>query len=140
MTSRLAYDTCAYSKALSQSVAPIDYVLNPMKYEHCSKCRIELGTVGGTAVSHINGNLVDLENDLFNINRAMTRCPDYKHRPLDRAGLPIVPAIDPVLAAASGRMQQKNIDTRALHLQPCQMVSYAEVPRAPTAQPYTCGK
>lgn len=139
MASRTAYDTCAYSKALAQSTAPIDYVLNPMKYEHCRKCRIELGIVGGTAVSHIGGNLVDLENDLFNINRAMSRCPDYQHHPPERAGEPIVPTTDPILAAAAGRTQNKPIKTQARHLRPCQMVAYAEVPHAPHTKPYRCG-
>ena len=52
-SNRLIYDTCAYKKTLDQSVGPLSYVLNPIKYENCNKCRMELGLVGGTAVSHI---------------------------------------------------------------------------------------
>ena len=48
-SNRLIYDTCAYKHTLSQSVGPLAYVLDPSKYEHCHKCRIELGVVGGTA-------------------------------------------------------------------------------------------
>ena len=36
-------------------------MLNPIKFENCNKCRMELGIVGGTAASHIQGNIVDLE-------------------------------------------------------------------------------
>ena len=63
-SNRLKFDTCAYKKNLDQSVGPLSYVLNPMKYENCNKCRMELGIVGGNNVSQIKGNLVDLENDL----------------------------------------------------------------------------
>ena len=43
----LIYDTCAYKKRLDESVGPLNYTLYPGKYENCSKCRIELGVVGG---------------------------------------------------------------------------------------------
>ena len=60
-SNRLMYDTCAYKKRLDESVGPLNYTLYPGKYENCSKCRIELGTVGGNNVSLFSGNLVDLE-------------------------------------------------------------------------------
>ena len=130
---RLNYDACAYSKALSQSVAPIDYVINPIKYEHCGKCRMELGIVGGTAVSHINGNLVDLENELFNITRPSTRCPDYMYHP-GQPGQPIVSDIQ----VHPGRHANAPIPTQTTHLKSCQMVSYPEVPQPQWAQPFKC--
>ena len=52
-SNRLIYDTCAYKKELDQSVGPLSYVLNPIKYENCNKCRMELGIVGGSQVSQI---------------------------------------------------------------------------------------
>jgi hypothetical protein len=130
---RTIYDTCAYSKALSESVAPINYVLNPLKYEHCGKCRMELGIIGGTAVSHINGNLVDLENDLFNITRPATRCPNYKFAP-GPAGAPIQSHAQP----QPGRIAARDIDAKLMHLRPCQMVEYPAVPQPPKPVPYTC--
>ncbi|KAG2485353.1 hypothetical protein HYH03_015934 [Edaphochlamys debaryana] len=133
---RLKYDTCAYSKALSKSVAPIDYVLNPIKYEHCNKCRMELGLVGGTAVSHINGNLVDLENDLMNITRPSTRCPDYKYHP-GMPGEPIMTPKDPEMSC--GRKRNPMVDTTMTHLAPCQMVQFPEIPHPPVPAPFTCG-
>ena len=130
---RLKYDTCAYSKALSESVAPIDYVINPIKYEHCGKCRMELGIVGGTAVSHINGNLVDLENDLFNITRPSTRCPAYQFHPT-----PPGEPINTVIEVHPGRRPNNPINTQGLHLRPCQMAQYPEIPHPPKTPPFRC--
>ncbi len=131
---RLRYDTCAYSRDLAESVAPIDYVINPIKYEHCNKCRMELGVVGGTAVSHVSGNLVDLENDLFNITRPGTRCPKYKYHPT-APGKDIVTLTDKI----PGRNPNRPISNKMLHLRPCQMVSYPEVPYPPKTKPFQCG-
>ena len=66
---RLAYDSCEYQQKLEQNVSNIDFILDPIKYEHDQKCRNEFGLLGGTNVSHVKGNLVDLENDLRGQNR-----------------------------------------------------------------------
>jgi hypothetical protein len=128
---RLSYDTCAYSKALSESVAPLDYMLDKSKYEHCDRCRIELGIVGGTAVSHVSGNLVDLENNLLGIDRPSTKCPAYKYLPV-KPDQPLQGKeyIKPV--------QHPVIDTHMRHLRACQMHDYPEVPRAPPLRPFVC--
>ena len=55
--------------------------MDRMKYENCNKCRNEFGLLGGANVSHIKGNLVDLENDLRGQTRPNTRCPDKKYKP-----------------------------------------------------------
>ena len=74
-SNRLIYDTCAYKHDLVQSVGPLEYMLNPIKFENANKCRMELGLLGGTAVSHVKGNLVDLETDLRGQTRRTTKCP-----------------------------------------------------------------
>lgn len=130
---RLNYDGCAYQKALHESVAPIDYILNPIKYENCQKCRISLGTVGGTNVSHINGNLVDLENDLFNITRPSTRCPQYMYTP--------TPPGETIFAHAEpmpGRDEAPPIQAMSRHLRTCNMMKFPRVPVAPPTVPYRC--
>jgi len=38
--------------------------MDVLKYENPMKCRPELGILGGSQVSHIRGNLTDLENQL----------------------------------------------------------------------------
>jgi len=125
---RLIYDSCSYKKELEQSVAPIQYILDPIKYENCQKCRPELGIVGGTAVSHIKGNLVDLENDLRNQNRPNTKCPSYKWVPNEK--LQGKEYIKPV--------QHPEIDSSMLHLPSCQMQRFPEVPYPPPMDLYKC--
>lgn len=127
---RLTYDSCAYQQNLTQSVAPLSYVLDPIKYENCNKCRMELGIVGGTAVSHVSGNLVDLENDLRGANRPNTHCPAYKYVPGDGLSVQGKEYIKPV--------DHPKVDTHMNHLPPCQMINYGAVPLTPELQPFSC--
>lgn len=129
---RMIYDSCAYQQSLSQSVAPLQYVMDPIKYEHNNKCRMELGIVGGTAVSHITGNLVDLENDLRNANRPATHCPSYQYLPGEGKVLQGKEYIKPV--------QHPTIDLKMNHLPSCQMIAYGSVPNVPQQPPFQCGR
>lgn len=107
-SSRLKDDTCAYKRALKQSVDPLAYQLEPSKYIHGRRCRMTLGVLGGNTVSTLNGEaLVDTESELFNITRPASLCP-LKH---------YVP----------GRDYPKNDKT---HLQECQIINYKGVPGA----------
>jgi hypothetical protein len=128
---RMIYDQCAYSSAVKASTDPLSYVLDPIRYENCNKCRMELGLVGGTAVSHIAGNLVDLENDLRNQNRPNTRCASFKYLPPTDQYLQGKEYIKPV--------QHPSIDTTLVHLPPCQMIQYGAVPAPPPFEQYRCG-
>ena len=74
-SNRLIYDNCAYNKKIQESTSPLNYTLYPGKFENTSKCRIELGSVGGNGVSLFSGNLVDLESDLRNQSRPASLCP-----------------------------------------------------------------
>jgi hypothetical protein len=127
---RLTYDSCAYVQSLNQSVSPLSYVLDPIRYEHCNKCRPELGIVGGTAVSHVKGNLVDLENDLRGQNRPSTHCPEYKHLPRGDGFVQGKEYIKPVC--------HPKVDVSLQHLKPCQIINYGEVPHAPPMNLFTC--
>lgn len=80
-SNRLMYDTCAYNKKMQESTSPLNYTLYPGKFENCSKCRVELGTVGGNGVSLFSGNLVDMESDLRGQTRPASLCPKYKFQP-----------------------------------------------------------
>lgn len=117
---RTTYDSCSYQQELKQSTGPISYILDPIKYENCNKCRMQLGIVGGTAVSHIKGNLVDLENDLRGQTRPATKCANYKYAPRNDNIVQGKEYIKPVC--------HPEIDTNMIHLKPCQMVPYQEVP------------
>lgn len=127
---RLSYDTCAYNQELHQSVAPVSYVLDPIKFEHCNKCRPEFGIIGGTAVSHISGNMVDLENDLRGQNRPNTKCPAYKYLPSPTNIIQGKEYIKPVRHPA--------IDTTPQHLPVCQFTKYAPIPAEPPMNRFVC--
>ena len=80
-SNRLMYDSCAYKKRLNESIGPLNYSMYTGKYENCSKCRIELGSVGGNGVSLFSGNLVDLESDLRGQTRNASLCPSKHYHP-----------------------------------------------------------
>lgn len=126
---RLRYDQCAYKTELDQSVGPLEYILNPMKYENCQKCRHEFGLVGGTNVSNIKGNLVDLENDLRGQTRSNTKCPAKKYAPSEGG----------VLNIPSNRCNSsRQIDLTPVHLPPCQMLRFPPVPLPGAANYNNC--
>ena len=114
----LTYDHCTYSKDLKENVSILSYVLSPLRYEHANKCRHELGIVGATDVSHVKGNLVDLESDLRGQTRFATKCADKAYHPVPPGGKITNDKTGP-------------IDTGLLHLPACQMISYRSVPLPP---------
>ena len=130
-SNRLLYDTCSTKQRLNESVGPLAYVLNPMAYENCNKCRHELGLVGGSAVSHITGNLVDLESDLRNQTRPATLCPSLKWHPMTDQYIRTPPAVC---------HNSMVIDTTPKDLPSCQMIRYKPTPIAPKVNLDYCEK
>ena len=119
---RLSYDTCEYRKRLDESVGPLSYVLNPMKYENCNKCRHELGIVGGPAVSQIEGDLVTLESELRGQTRPASNCPSMKYQPTFG---------DSIQIAGSSCSAPSTLSTKLLNLPPCQFIRYKPVALPP---------
>jgi hypothetical protein len=124
---RLIYDTCAYSKSLGESVAPMDYMLDIVAHEHCDKCMVDLGLVGGTAVSHVDGSMVDLENDLRGANRPGTKCPSFKFLPSTDASVQGKEYIKPVC-------HPRVNTTMSNHLKSCKFTEYPTMPPPPKRQ------
>jgi hypothetical protein len=129
---RLQYDTCTYKQELGDNISLLGYLLDPVKYNHCSPCRSELGTVGGNNVSQAVGSLVDLENDLLGINRGHSRCAATRFLP-----------------RADDKVQGKDlykdtkfpvVDTSPKHLRSCQFFDTPEVPQPPPLKPFSCSK
>lgn len=113
---RTSWDACTYEEKLALSSGSLGYTLSPLPMANPNQCRHELGLVGGTAVSHVRGNLVDLESDL----RGQTRiigCDQRKYQP------------------QQGRFITNDktapIDTRMNHLGACQMYPVPSVPQPP---------
>ena len=78
---RTKYDNCSYKVDLKSSVDTLGYILSPHRYENENKCMHQLGLVGGTSVSHIKGNMVDLESELRGQTRIISKCPDNLYTP-----------------------------------------------------------
>ena len=128
----LKYDTCAYADGLREQSTTLSYILDPVRYEHCKKCRMEFGIVGGTAVSHVAGNLVDLENDLRGANRPNTHCAAYKYLPNDGLSVQGKEYVKPV--------RHPVVDTTMQHLSSCQMIDYKPVPMPPPVDAFKSGR
>lgn len=123
----LIYDTCAYKQNLKQSTGVGSYQLYPGKYNHCNKCRMQLGIVGGNAVSLYKGNMVDLESDLRGQTRASSLCPSHKFMPRCKqrcdSGLPSGPV---------------DCDSELIHQPACQMIRYPPTVLPPSPKVAFC--
>ena len=137
-SNRLIYDHCEYKARVAESVGPLEYVLNPMQYEHCSKCRMELGVVGGNNVSQIKGNLVDLESDLFGTTRKATLCPSKQFK--SKCSVTDINNCQPndIVIDGPGCNVPRVIDTSMVHLPSCNMFRYKPVPLPPPMELPSC--
>eukprot|EP00798_Chlamydomonas_sp_ICE-L_P017316 gene17316-23625_t len=118
---------------LGESTAPVEYLLDLSAHEHCDKCRVDIGIVGGTNVSHVNGTLVDIENDLKGINRPSTKCPGFNFLPTADGSIQGKEYIKPV---CHPRIDMSSHN----HLPVCQFTRYPEHVQSapPTPVQFTC--
>ncbi len=92
-SSRLGYDSCAYSDRLTESVGPLGYRLEPSWQENCNQCLSTLGprsSYMGQGVSTAAGpsiatsqKLVDVESVLTNRNLKTTKCRKDQLNPIN---------------------------------------------------------
>ena len=137
-SNRLMYDTCEYQTRLNENAGTLEYMLNPMRNENCNKCRMELGTVGGTNVSHIKGNLVDLETDLMGITRKASLCPVKKFTSACATGNMANCRPENITITGENCGKQRVIDTTPLHLRSCNMIRYKPTPMPPKPDYSNC--
>ena len=137
-SNRLIYDTCEYQTRLNESTNTLNYTLDPMRNENCNKCRMELGTIGGTNVSHIKGNLVDLETDLLGITRKASLCPTQKFS--SKCALGNMANCQPENIVIQGEHcgDKRVIDTTPVHLKSCNLIRYAPTPMPPKPNYSNC--
>lgn len=121
---RTKYDNCSYTTDLKSNVDTLGHILSSYRYEHKDKCMHQLGFVGGTAVSHIQGNLVDLDSELRGQTRILTRCPTNKY----------VPSDDNVIK----NDKTEPINTQMKHLPTCQSIMYRSIPLPPPVKMNYC--
>jgi hypothetical protein len=129
---RLQYDTCQYKQDLSDNVSVLGYLLDPIKYDHCTQCRNEVGLVGGNNVSRASGNLVDLENDLMGITRETSKCAAMRYLPRDDNTVQGI--------AYNKTVKYPLVNAEPAHLRSCQMFPLPGVPVPPPMQPFTCSR
>ena len=137
-SNRLMYDTCEYQTRLNESANTLNYTLNSMRNENCNKCRMELGTVGGTNVSHIKGNLVDLETDLLGITRKASLCPTQKFTSACARGNMANCHPENIVIKGENCGGNRVIDTTPLHLKSCNMIRYKPTPMPPKPDYSNC--
>lgn len=88
-SNRQIYDCCAYAQALQQSVDPLQYDLYFGAVENCNKC------IDNKAWFKQDREIVDIESDLWNITRPLTRCDGYKYNPNCKTGPNCISTFDP---------------------------------------------
>lgn len=135
---RLRYDNCSYQHELSESVGTLAYMLDPSRYENCNKCRPELGLVGGTNVSHVSGNLVDLESDLMGVTRLASKCPQLKYQNPCPKGEMNQCHPEPIVIKQTPNKKGRVVDTTMKHLPPCQFIRYKSIPLPPPMEQVKC--
>jgi hypothetical protein len=69
------YDCCAYSQQLQQSTDPLQYQLYFGQAENCSKC------IDKKAWYKFDTAIVDVESELHNLTRPLSKCDSYKYNP-----------------------------------------------------------
>ncbi len=121
---RSKYDPCSYQKDLENNVSTLGYILSPIRYENTNKCRHELGFLNGTNVSHIAGNMVDLESDLRGQTRYLSKCDNNKY----------IPTNDNMVK----NDKTQPIDTTMRHLPACQSITYRAVNLPPPMKLSNC--
>lgn len=75
---RLHYDACAYAKNIKQSVSPLEYQLYLGKFENVKPCPCKDNKHECNVPFETRA---DVENELYNLNRPGTLCPEKKYNP-----------------------------------------------------------
>jgi hypothetical protein len=125
--SRVKYDSCSYSQNLTENVSYMSYTLDPLKFKHCTPCRSSLGIVSGNDVSKANGNLVDLESNLFGIDREVSQCAAMRYLPGELHGKKLYKTTC-----------YKEIDPTPKHLKSCQFFDVLGAQNAPAMDLSKC--
>lgn len=123
-----------------QSAGMFAYTQLPVKFENPSKCRNALGLVGGTEVSNIEGNLVDLESDLLGITRVQSKCIARQYQPAcalgGAQGCPDTPPSFSFRDKSTGEV--RTVNTKQRNLPTCQYTTFPGVGTPATFRNNVC--
>lgn len=123
----LKYDTCTYNQEQINNVSTLGYLLSTDPFDNCQKCRHEFGLVGGTSVSHVKGNIVDLESELRGQTRMNSKCPTRQYQG---------PSADGMIT----NERTAPLSTKATHLSSCQMIPYKPIALPPAVKVNRCSR
>ena len=129
---KLKYDMDATLLEYAQKMDTNYYIMSNDKYVNHTKCRPEKGIIGGTDVSHISGNLVDLESDLKGITRKASHFPGNQF--LSKCSIEEdINNCQPnnITIKGNSNTQERTIDTSMVHLNVCNFIDYKPVPKLP---------
>jgi hypothetical protein len=90
-----------------------------------------LGIVGGNDVSQMAGNPQDIESDLRNLTRPLTKCPGREYKPMK---------VDQEKLVINNRKTHLAIDLRPVHLPEYQMWAYPKALAPLPLHKETCGR
>ena len=83
---RRSSDNCSYQQEVIESTAPIDYMLYSGAHRNCGLCCSKNDCCSEKSLKNeqtkTHGSRVDIESNLFNINRLSSKCNDLKHAPV----------------------------------------------------------
>lgn len=74
---RTKYDNCAYQTSLNESTSPLKWMMYGGKFENCGKCVFD----DKSFYRPFDAKIIDAENELKNITRRSSRCPQHKYSP-----------------------------------------------------------
>ena len=83
------YDCCYYTQDLQQSTDPLQYQLYFGQAENCSKC------IDKKAWYKFDSAVVDVESELHNLTRPLSRCDMYKYDPKCKPSKSCTSTFDP---------------------------------------------
>lgn len=127
---RNSFNQCAYKQALAESVGELQYVLDPVRYDHPKKVRYSFGIVSGNDVSVVP-NQIDLESDLFGIDRKLSRCDALKYINPCPTGDMNTCRPRQIVMRGNPSNHGRVIDVTPMHLPEAQMFRYTSIPLDP---------
>ncbi len=75
---KLSYDKCAYATQVKESTSPLEYVLYKGQFENCTPCSKK----DSDTTNNLNQvQVVNVENELFNLAKPASLCPSQKYQP-----------------------------------------------------------
>ena len=132
-------DLCAYRQQLAESVGELQYVLDPVRYYHPEPRRFAFGVLGGNTVSIVgNGQMCDVESDLWGIDRKLSRCDALKYINPCPTGDMNTCRPGNIVIRNTPTTHGRVVDTTPMHLRECQMFRYQPIPMPPAIARPSC--